>query len=188
MEIIKTEVKKLSLKNERLEATMEVDYRGKDPNNNEIETTDEVVRKSSQVVHADLKETLNRLRIHMVCICEQPEAGLLNDKNIFDFDPDQLENYEITGYSISGYDESRGVVITGKKLLKTGMVLNINTPFTKFEDEDGYKYGGALASDIEACNYEVEAHLNGKWGIVQQEFDFDTPAEADLNPGAGAAA
>ena len=112
-----------------------------------------------------------------------PEAVQITEDNVYDFDPEQLMNYEITGYSIGGSDDSAGVTITGKKLLESGQVLNLNVPFTKFEDEDGYIHGAALMSDIQACNYEVEEFLNGKWGIVQQElpgFETDTPNEAEI--------
>lgn len=179
MEIIKTEIKKASIKDESLEAKMEVEFRGKDEQGNSVETIDDVTRKSPQVLHADLKEAFRRLRLHMVIVCEQPEAGDIEAEGIDNFSSDNLENYEVTGYTISGSDESEGVVLTGKKLLKSGMVLNINTPFTKYEDEENYAYGSDLSADILACNYEVKAHLNGKWGIVQQEFNFDPPNEAE---------
>ena len=158
MEITRREMKKLSLKDDRFEAVMETDFNGQDPDGNEIETTDEMSRKSSQVMHADMKAALNRLRIHMVCVCEQPEADQITDENVYNFDPEELENYEITGYSLSGSDDNAGVVITGKKLLKNGTVLNINTPFTKFEDEENYPHGGSLLNDITGCNFEVLAH------------------------------
>ncbi len=179
MEITRTAIKKVSLKNEQLEAHMEVTFNGRDEQDNDIETVDDVVRKSSQALHIDLDEAMKRLRIHLVVVCEQPEALHIDESNVYDFDVEEIENYEVTGYTISGSDENAGVVLTGKKLLKNGTVLNLNTPFTKFEDEENYKFGGSLSSDIEACNFEVEAHFNGKWGIVQQSFDFDIPEEAE---------
>lgn len=171
MEITRKEVKKVSIKDAHLEAIFEADFKGNDPETGApIEETGEYSRKSSQLRTADFNNAMNRLRIHMVCICEQPEASQINGENVYDFDPDQLMNYEITGYTIGGSDESAGVTITGKKLLENGKVLNLNSPFTKFEDEDDYAHGAVLMGDIEACNAEVEAFLNGKWGIVQQEL------------------
>lgn len=184
MEITRKEVKKVSIKDALLEAVFEADFAGTDPNGSPVEETGEYSRKSSQVRTGDFNAAFNRLRIHMVCICEMPEAVQITEDNVYDFDPEQLMNYEITGYSIGGSDESAGVTITGKKLLESGQVLNLNVPFTKFEDEDGYIHGAALMSDIEACNSEVEEFLNGKWGIVQQElpgFETDTPNEADID-------
>ncbi len=171
MEITRQKVKKVSLKDNRLEAIMEVDFKGTDPGGNEIETTDEVVRKSSQVIHADLKIALSALKAHLIIICEQPEAGQVDD--IYNAAGYAFDNYEVTGYTIGGSDENEGVTIIGKKLLKTGQVLNLIAPFTKYEDEDGYKYGNALSQEIMGCDHEVLAYLDGKWGIVQQEFGFD---------------
>lgn len=179
METIGTEIKKVSLKDERL--TVEITQEFKlDPEKSDS-FYDDINRKCSQVVHKDLKTALDRLKIHLVCICEMSEASWLEDQSIFDFKPDQLSNYEITGYTLGGSDENYGVTIVGKKLLANGQVLNLVAPFTKFEDEDGYKHGGALLADIDGCNYEVTEYLfQGKWGIKQAEFDFDTPNEADL--------
>lgn len=183
MEIVRQEVKKLSIKDALVEAVFEADFKGINEEGNTVECTDDYSRKCSQMPTADFKAAINRLRIHMVCICEQPEAVNITSDNVYEFDTEQLMNYEITGYSIGGSDDSAGVTIIGKKLLLGGKVLNLNVPFTKYEDEDGYEHGAALMGDIEACNAEVEAFLNGKWGIVQQEipgFETDTPAEANF--------
>jgi hypothetical protein len=43
---------------------------------------------------------------------------------------------------------------------------------------DAYEYATDLCSDIVACDHEVTQYLfNGKWGIKQQEIDFDSPEE-----------
>lgn len=183
MEITRREVKKVELKDAHLKATFEADFKGIDPEGNPIEETGEYSRQSSQMRTSDFSAAFNRLRIHMVCICEMPEAADVEESDIYEFDAEELDNYEITGYSIGGSDDNAGVTIMGKKLLPNGKVLNLNVPFTKYEDEEDYKHGAALMGDIEACNAEVEAFLNGKWGIVQQEipgFEIDTPGEADL--------
>ena len=173
MENVKNEILKASVKNDRLEVTFKENF-------TEANYSNEVAKKCSQIVHADLKAALERLKLHLVVICEQPEAGLINFESIHQFDMEQLDNYVVTGYTIGGSDESAGVTIIGQKLLKSGQVLNLIAPFTKFEDTDAYMFAGELYADIQACDWEVTEYLFGeKWGIKQQEFDFDVPDSID---------
>lgn len=174
MENVRIEILKAAVKSDRLEVTYRESF-------SEENYSNEVSKKCSQIVHADLKAALEKLKPHLVMICEQPEAEEIQEAGIYDFNVEALDNYVVRGYSIGGTDESAGVTIIGQKLLKTGMVLNINAPFTKYENEEAYDYAGALAADIEACNYEVKEYLfNEKWGIKQQEFEFDIPEEAEV--------
>lgn len=171
---VKTEIKKASIKDERCIVIWNEELTEQNIDN-------EVTKKSGSIVHADLVEAFDKLKAHLVCICEQPEAAEIDEIGIYDFEASKLENYVITGYTLSGTDENRGVSIVGQKLLKTGQVLNISAPFTKFEDDDIYEHGGDLLSTIQGCNYEVHEYLfKDKWGIKQQEFDFDAETGADL--------
>ena len=137
-------------------------------------------KECEQIVHADLRKAFNRLVFHLIVFCEQPEASQITIETIHDLDLADFSNYVVTGYSIGGSDENAGVTIIGQKLLKTGAVLNLISPFIKFEDLDAYPLAGELYNDVQGCNYEVEEYLfNGKWGIKQQEIDFDAPAETD---------
>ncbi|MCW0484093.1 hypothetical protein [Gaoshiqia sediminis] len=169
MENVRNEILKASVKHDRCEVTYKESF-------TEANFSNEVSKKCSQIVHVDLKNALDRLKIHLVILCEQPEAVLMD--NIYDFDLEELSNYVVTGYSIGGSDESAGVTIIGQKLLKSGQVLNINAPFTKFEDAEAYEFAGELYGDVQACNWEVSEYLFAeKWGLKQQEFDFDVPEE-----------
>lgn len=96
---------------------------------------------------------------------------------------EKLKSIIITGYSKGGNDESAGASIQAQKLLKSGQVLNLSVPFTKYEDEsgDGYPYGAELKEVIDRCSYEVDAYLfEGKCGIKQESFDFDALEESDI--------
>lgn len=140
-----------------------------------------IEKKCAQIVHADLRACFDKLKVHLINVCEMPEASQIHSGNIYESDFNDINNYVITGYSHGGSDESAGVTITGQKLLKSGQVLNINTPFIKFEDEESYVFAGVLYTDIQACDYEVEQYLfHDKWGIKQLDFDFDAPEEAFL--------
>ena len=165
------EIQKVKLKNNQVTA----DYTERFV---EANYKNEVTKSSQQFVHPDLLYAMSLLKTHAVKICEMQEAGVVND----DLN-EKLKNIVVTGYSKGGSDESAGVSIQAQKLLKSGQVLNLSVPFTKFEDEsgEGYPYGDALKQAVSRLDYEVDAYLfGGKYGIKQESFDFDVPEEADI--------
>lgn len=167
MESAKNTIQKAKVKDSKLEVIYD-EYFSEENYSNTID------KKCDQIIHKDLQASLDRLKPHLACICEMPERSRIT--NIYDLNPEDFSNYVVTGYSHGGSDESAGVTIIGQKLLKSGKVLNLVTPFIQFEDTDAYEYAGELYADIEACDSEVEEYLfNEKWGVKQLSLDFDEP-------------
>lgn len=170
-------IEKVKIKNDQLT----VDYRETFMDAN---YHNDITKTCQQFVHGDLKYALDLLKPHVAAICEMPEAKNINVEDPSEHDlNDALKNYIITGYSKGGSEESAGVTIIAQKILSTGKILNLTVPFMQFVDEtgDGYQYGEALESVIGRCDYEVDAYLfEEKWGIKQESFDFDAPAESDI--------
>ena len=149
------EIQKVKIKNNQLTAEYTEKFVEANYKNN-------ILKESEQFIHPDLLYALNRLKPHVVKICEMHEATLVNVANPSDDDlNEKLKNIIVTGYSKGGNDESAGVSIQAQKLLKSGQVLNLSVPFTKYEDEsgDGYLYGAELKEAIGRCSYEVDAYL-----------------------------
>lgn len=171
-EIQKVKVKNNQLAAEYTEKFVEANYRNS------------ITKESEQFIHPDLGYALSRLKPHVVKICEMHEATMVNMASPSDDDlNEKLKSIIVSGYSKGGSDESAGVSIQAQKLLKSGQVLNLSVPFTKYEDEtgDGYPYGAELKEIIDRCDYEVDAYLfEGKCGIKQESFDFDAPAESEI--------
>lgn len=134
--------------------------------------------EGKNLVTNDLKDTFNALVAHLAFLCEQKEA---DGKECLEDLPKGIDKkLEVTGYTIGGEDDSRGVTLIGKRFLKSNKVLNLNSPFTKFDDEnEPYQFAFELEQAVEACSYEVNEYLfNKKWKVVQQELPFEeeTPA------------
>lgn len=171
------EIQKVKVKNNQLAADYEERYVDENYKN-------DVCKSSEQYVHKDLLYALSLLKTHVAAICEMAEASNVNidDPSEFDLD-DTLKNIVVTGYSRGGSDESEGVCIIAQKLLKSGQVLNLTVPFTKFRDEsgEGYAHSESLKKVIDRCDYEVDAYLfGGKYGLKQEEFDFDIPEDSGI--------
>lgn len=171
----KNKIQKAKIKDYKLEAAYE-EYFPEENYSNIIE------KKCAQIAHADMQTAFDKLKVHLACVCEMPEAEAIKEFGVYDYPLDKLESYVITGYTHGGSDESAGVTIIGKKLLKSGKALNLISPFIQYEDADAYDFAGELYSDIEACDYEVDQYLfHEKFGIKQMSLDFDAPDEANLD-------
>lgn len=101
--------------------------------------------------HADLISAFDKLVKHLAALCEQPE----NEQN--------LSTLTATGYTIGGEDEHEGVTLIGQKRLAHNRVLNLVSPFTKWQDEhNGYRYAAELHKAIWDCETHLEEYLEGK--------------------------
>jgi hypothetical protein len=75
----------------------------------------------------------------------------------------------VTGISIGGDGEHEGVTIIAKRQLRNKRILNIITPFVKFQDEVApYDYEAELSAHVSDIVYEIEAYIAGKHGAGAQ--------------------
>ena len=164
MEQAKNEIKKAVVKKDRLNVVYNERF-------SEANYTNVINKSCDQIIHS---EAFIRLRLHLVVLCEQPEASNIN-KDSFSSPgyAETLENYIITGYANDSVDGVSGITIMGSKLLQSGKVVDLKI-FVPLLDEQ-------LSIDAAACDAEVESYLfEEKWGIRQERLDFETdePEEA----------
>lgn len=173
MEPVKNEIKKAVIKKDRMNVVYNERF-------SEANYTNVINKSCDQIVHSDLKETFSRLKLHLVVLCEQPEAANIN-KGSFTSPgyAETLNNYIITGYANDSVDGVSGITIMGSKLLQSGKVVDLKI-FVPLLDEQ-YPYYEELSIDAAACDAEVDAYLfEEKWGVRQERLDFesDEPEEA----------
>lgn len=173
METAKNDIKKAVIKKDRLNVVYNERF-------TEANYTNVVNKNCDQIVHIDLKESFNRLKMHLVVLCEQPEA--VNITKISFSSPgfsEIIQNYYVTGYANESVDGVSGITINGTKMLQSGKTVDLKI-FVPFGD-DSYPFSDELSIDANACDEEVAQYLFGeKWGIKQEVFDFDSdiPDEA----------
>ncbi len=142
-------------------------------------TSKTITEKNDAPVHEDLANAFKALHKHLPILCDyvktskiKPEVFAKAD-NTFDW----VAEFEVTGFSVGGSDDSEGVVLIGNKAVKNDKQVNLTSPFIKFNDEDEYRYCGELSSDIYTCIHEVKEYLfNKKYAPKAQlsmEFEFD---------------
>ena len=142
--------------------------------------TGTVTVEGKNLVTNDLINAFKALVPHMAFLCEQKEAA---GTDFLEDLPDNIGSIlEVSGYTLGGDGDSRGVTLTGKRFLKSNKVFNLNAPFTKFADEnENYAFQFELEQAIESCCYEVNEYIfNKKWKVVQQELPFEEQAAADI--------
>jgi hypothetical protein len=112
--------------------------------------TNKVNLECSARIHPDLRTAFAKLDEHLAELCEQYDEG-------GDLCRMQISS---TGFSIGGSGDHEGVVLIGQRALDSGKVLNLTSPFEKWEDEAG-TYGNIddLSLAIEECISEVNAYL-----------------------------
>ncbi len=142
-------IKKAKIKNE----VLEVEY-----TEEMADGTNTVKKECTALVHNDLKNSFLKLDEHLSTLCEQYSDAV-----------------SCNGFSIGGHDEYEGVTLIGRRELANKRVLNLVSPFQKWEDEFApYKSISDLKAIIEGCKQEVEKYLfEGKHKPdAQQELPF----------------
>jgi hypothetical protein len=128
-------------------------------------------------IHQDLFNAFHKLRVHLaflVEIVDVEESDMFDDGSIYD--ALKFSKFKVTSFTLGGEGEHEGVVITGQKQLLSNKVLNLNSPFTKFEPQKGtynYKFLHEMYHDVNNCIYEVEQYLQGKHAPNPQLDLFD---------------
>ena len=116
----------------------------------------------SEQVHPDLPHRLSRLVPHLCLLTEQ-----LTETP--DFWPDEAEDlparfgaFTVTGFSLG--QGQGGVTLIGRRTLTGGKVLNLISPYVRYDDETeaAYPYASLLEKEVDEALAEVEAALRGK--------------------------
>ena len=131
-------------------------------------STDEVTMKGGAPYHPDLRAAFDALTIHLVVLCELGEYRDLQEN------AHKLMDFEVTGFTLGGDGEHSGCCLIGRKNLSTRKVLNLVSPFTKFDDETtDYKHNRDLEALVKKAAEEAELYLSGKHEPSSQlEFPF----------------
>ena len=123
-------------------------------------------------VHADLIESFAKLPRHLYILCDQ-----LKDNGDTIFSYEEVEKYDVSGFTITGNDESEGCALSGSKKVDYG-VVNLNSPIQKFSTSE-YPLINDLSTDIAACIFEVEQYLFEGKKAPEQQLDLQFGDEAD---------
>lgn len=137
--------------------------------------------KGGHKPHQDLLQAFKTLHVHLALICEQVSANngvvAINPKKDKGTTLSSLRTnvdaYTVTGFSIGGSDENEGVTLIGSRTLSDDAILNLTSPFKKWESE--YRFKDDLEVDMGIAIQECLNYINGKFAPNPQlELGLDT--------------
>lgn len=139
--------------------------------------------------HADLEAAFARVLPHFLLLLEmlpgvqQGEQWFKNDSKEFVWlleDGELSQLPELADYSVTGYaySDKGGVVILGRKTLRSGKVVNLTSPHEVLDPDKptGLEYAHlfTLGTELGKCDKEVKLYLAGKSApyVAEQQTDF----------------
>lgn len=149
----------------------------------QLEMSGECPYRGHNIAHQDLIDAFSMLHPHFAILCDLPEVKHFNDDEMINYglhelenEPALIHNIGVRSFTLGGSSESEGVTLSGFKKLPGGKMLNFNTAFTKYEDDnDPYAYSVEMQHVIEHICEEVELYLDGKIAPnAQTEINFGT--------------
>lgn len=152
-----------------LKDSVEVFYVKRDKENNATNCNEE----SKAPPHPDLQSAFNSLAVHAAIIGDFIESSSIAD--IENPEHPLLEKFVVTGFTIQGGEDMKGIILAAHKVLSTGKSLGFNTPSISFNDEspNAYERLTELFQCIETCRQELKLYLSGKHGAeAQTEIEF----------------
>ena len=155
--------------------------------------------KGANIVHKDLKATMNALIPHIALLTEQREAY---NRKLKELEADRIQDGNsrsvfrlMTVDTITLSEEEKTVSLAGCRILQNGMVIKVESPQLNSADVERYDYCSELFLAVEAAIYEAKAYWNEqKWGIKEGDLDFaaddpfdgkvtaDQVPQADIEP------
>lgn len=123
----------------------------------------------NQEADPDLVKKFISLDRFLADICELPEAENIDWEN----ENAVLLNVGVRSFTRGGSGDACGIVLSGYRKLGSGQLLNLNSPFMKWEDP-AYHYPGIsmLSEAIHDIEKEIVLYLNGKRVVRQLEMEF----------------
>lgn len=120
-----------------------------------------LVMDEAPVAHDDLVNAIAKLAPHYSIMSGYVAATKIKD--IDKFAEPVVETFHPNGFSIGGKDEDQGIVITGNHDMEGTSPINLNTPFRRFNQDEGrYKFMDQLILLVTYAKEEAKLYIDGK--------------------------
>jgi hypothetical protein len=125
------------------------------------------------IPHPDFRQAMQAMAVHLGLLCDYLSTQQIKD--IDKYDPELVEKFVVTGISLRAKQDNEGIVLMGRKITKRDSSVTLNSPFTRFEEneETAYRYIDHLMGLKEILIDEAHQYLAGKHGEeAQRELVF----------------
>lgn len=139
---------------------------------------DVMKRSGAQIIHEDLDKAFGEMDVFLAHIDGGFSAWANNQTPIQDLEADEaLANYGVSGFKISGSDESKSVVLSGFKETGYG-IISFETPKIKLANTT-YLYVEELNDRLKSALNEVEEYMNGKTAPQYETLPLEFPEDEE---------
>lgn len=144
---------------------------------------DEISRKGVHIVHDDMLEAFKLLDVFLAHV-DGVFQWANNQTPIQELEESEdLGNYYVSAFKITGSDENKSVILTGGKTVSYG-AISFSTPKLKL-DNSNYLYVEELQHRLKIVIEQVEAYMNGKTAPQYEQLSMEFPegeeSEEDFN-------
>lgn len=143
--------------------------------------------------HQDMFKALRLLVPHLLIETEFRDSKDFNNSYFEQekaVEDKTLENFKVTGIHVKEKNEQRHVILVGRKVLRTGRVINLSPMINIDNLEDGYVYAENLSAGVDRFIQEVELYMGGKVAedpqmkmFPEKEEDHSIDIEAEAGVG-----
>lgn len=120
---------------------------------------DTLQRKGAHIVHDDLQIKFDRLDVFLAHL-DDAYTGNKNTTKLVELEEEiETEKYFVTGFSISGVEENKSIILQGWKEVENG-IIKFSAPKIKYSS--AYLYLSDLKERVQEAIEEVENYMNGK--------------------------
>lgn len=137
---------------------------------------DVMKRTGAQIIHEDLNNAFSEMDVFLAHIDGAFSSWANNQTSIQDLEEhEDLNNYGVTGFKISGSDENKSVIIGGYKETGYG-IIHFETPKIKLSNTP-YLYVEELNDRLKLALNEVEEYMNGKTAPQYETLPIEFPED-----------
>lgn len=131
-----------------------------------------IPRECENPVHEDFKNAVQGLAVHLAILTDFLPIKKSGDAGA-------IAMFTVTGYSVKGEDGNRGFVITGYLSTKRGGTVILNSPFTRFEEDEATVYSlvGDVESKISSIEEESKQYLFKGKQAPKKQLSLDMPGD-----------
>ncbi len=143
---------------------------------NGVSKGDTLVHRGAHIIHDDLENAMNSLDVFFAHL-DDAFTGIKNSTPLSDLEQDvDVEKYHVTGFTLSGVEENKSIILQGWKEVTEGIV---KYPSPKIKISSKYVYLTEFIERINNVIDEVEQYRNGKTAPQPEQIHMTFAEEDD---------
>lgn len=131
----------------------------------------DVIKAYRERVHPDFNAAMDGLALHLAVLTGYTKREAVKDKDFQGIST----NFVVRGFSIGGFNEDEGIVISGHVILPSGKAVILNSPFERFNDEspNAYPFMHLLLAQLIKIKDEANKFMDGEKFYPKEQLEME---------------